>query len=717
MRKYIISYSLLFLSFSLSADNVERCAQETNALKAYHTRLMDYKNPTNNKTYLELIREKNAINAALTLTNALSKITEEYYDYLGKSADPEIRKINNLQIFLQANAPAAHKMALATDMVGVITTPELTGNRNERFGQIRTRMQNHCNQNPGTSYCLGLSSNFWQSLSDGEASMPEGSHSSMVEHFIHVSAASRDVGRNFIQNDTFNQVIQNDPNRDLRFTSVLSKALDEAAKNCANRDILGGSNTKGGADSCLNIRLEDISSDPNNILTSNLSTSSHQISTLGDVVTSYFQKMETARNSQLRLTGELMTQFSEYSSSNMARADHKIADESSQRLRDFNRLKENLAGTIHGAFKLAAGGNNLAALLDGMDNANLNPTAAEQLTTINRATQGLTGFNQDLFKTDGDRIIFDRAKLGELLIGDKLNTVELRNKKGQLQSQLAQVNSELEVFNDQDGFTQLETLQNFTWDSVRQYCNSENTVEQETAGDDPCSYKAGYNQGLQRLMTAANGLGGLNDIASEQTQITSILAYCDDSQNMASQRELLDRTCSEAIARRSALRVRQRVEEDRIERRRVLVSDYERLPVYNRDNERTGETTARRNWRREGITAGLGSAMQTLLPVGIGYFQVRGSLLQSSIQAKENITFNAWQASQATFPQNNCHMYVCNFNSNVFGQTGLGVARNYSGYVGYDGYNGTSPTTIMPPPTSTTPSVNFSMPSSRPTAQ
>lgn len=714
MKLLAVINSLIILSSSIYAQNTKNCQQEVNALKVYHTELMQYKSSTNKTPYLDLVRLKNSINAELTLNNALDKITKEYYNYLGKSSHPDIKKLNNLQLFLQKNAPAAHKMALATEMIGVLSDPELTGNRTERFQQVKSRLQNSCSRNPNANYCKGLGKNFWQSLSDKGTSMPEGTHSSMIEHFIHITAASRDVGRHFIKNKKFNTIIQNDPNKNLRFTKVLSKALDEVAKNCANRDLLGGKITKGGSDSCLNVKLKELRSDPNNILASTLSATSNDLNTLGDVVSNYFQLMDTAKNSQLKLTGKMINEFSNYTSANMVKADQAVTIDSRKRNKEFNKLKENLAGTIHGAFKLAASHDNLAALLEGMSDKNLNPLAKEQLDTINTATKNIIGYDNNLFRIDGDHIKFNRAKLGELLVKDKINTIDLRNKRNALVKRLAAVNAELETFKDQKGFIQLESLKNFTWDNLRYHCSNDRMVDRDNAGDKPCSYKAGYNQGLDSLMSAASSISEANENVEELKQIKSMLAFCDNSENLPTQRETLNRTCSTAISRKAELQRQQGVEARRKAARKKLVSEDDFRYVYKRRKgdkkgyERTGETKPRRRWVKEGLTAGVRSAIGTILPVGIGYFQTRGSLLQTSVQAKQNISFNAWRSAQATYPQNNCHIYVCSFNSSVFGNTGLGVARNYTGYAGF-GTGTYGQTTTMP-------SVDFSMPAARPTS-
>ena len=657
---------IIFAQFTViyASNDDEKCEQHATALQTYHKRLMDYSIPNNDKKYLDLLREKNSIKAAMTLTGALVKIADEYYDYLSSVSTENIRKISDLQILLQAEAPAAARMTYAVDMMTAVGDDEITGNRQERFTAIASRLQRSCRQNNNISFCKNLSSNFWTNLTSNEQ-RSDVTHDAMVEQFIHVSAASGDIGTQFIEDPRFNELMRQDPATNATFTSLLSRAVDEAAKNCADVDLLYVANPTGSENKCLNLKLEDLRTIDGNSLRAALGETRSEVVRLGDVVSNYLERVNKVRDGQLQMTGELISKYRRLSTANFDQGDSQLKDNARRLRNEFDEMKTFLAGSIHGAFKLASSSNNLQALLNGAGNESgtLNPHSEDILDNLNNVTKDLTGLPNDLFDIGPDgKIEFSRSTLADALASDKLRPRQLREMTASLETRLANVEREIEKFKRQDGFNVLGKLQEFTWENVRYYCG-DRAIDRENSGG-PCSYKSGYNHGIDQLLETSNNMNRLERLEEEEQEIEELLSYCNNPQSMASQREVLDTTCSLVFARREDIRDRRQQELDRIQRYEEFIAESTTYPVFERDDG-TGEMVVverrpRINWLKQGLSRGFASAVQTIVPTGIEYFNLKGSLLQTVGMAQSRITYQAFAAAQATYPpQNACPLYMC----------------------------------------------------------
>jgi hypothetical protein len=347
---------------------------------------------------------------------------------------------------------------------------------------------------------------------------------------------------------------------------------------------------------------------------------------------------------------------------------------------------------MHGSFKLIQRQNNLDSFIKGAQSFDFNPSLDSTLESINTSFANLTGLEDTLFKKKDDQeITFDRLKFAELLNQDKINSVTLKSYRNQLNDKLKSINKELRGLRKNEGFNNLERLQAFTWDNMIRLCSHQDTVDMFEPNGPGCSYTNGYTHGVKNLFDFNAALLDREETNAKIAEIQKIISFCDNPDNMASERQLLDRTCSLAVARRQNLERRGHQIDRRNKRRREMATPSELRPVFDRNNN-VIRYKKRSNYVREGLTAGFGMGMQTLLPVGIGYFHLKSGLLAASHTAKMAKTSAAWIRAQATFPHNNCHIYVCTFNSSTIFNN-LAVSRNSTpiqqGYHSFGGSGGT----------------------------
>jgi hypothetical protein len=678
----------IFISLSLQAQQkINRCAEEKEALISYQKQMRLYE--SNGSSMQDLLERKNTLNANLALYDALTGIMNEYYNYLSKSSDPDVRKIDQLQLFLQAQAPAAHRMNLSVDMINTIDDAgKLPRNRKERFPIIKARLQNKCSQNPELSYCQDLGPSFWSELTAKKINRNATNvNQLMVENFIHLSSAAKDIGKDLIDNTSLVQVLKNDPSVQKGLTANLSRVIDEAAKSCANRDLLSIVSSTN-SQRCLDVKLTELKSN-NGTIQKELGLGGEP--TLGKAIDTYFKKIKRTKQSQVKITSQALKEVLRSSSPNFRSADRAL-DQGAKRKYAvaFEKKKRKLAGNIHGAFKIMLGNRTLSTTLtNGTSSQGFNPNAEKLAPLINKTLKDITGYEgRDLFKVtkgskkNNSKISFNHLALTHLLNTNALSSRALKDKQLADINNLKDVQTQMNNLSKNKRFAGLDAMREFTWSNVRNYCSRNDNEYVKPASK--CTYQTAYSEGLNTLLKTSHKLSDINDAQYDLQQLNRILKVCADKNTPAR-----SHTCKLAKNKKERLTsVYEQAEEDakeKAQRRKELLSNDTHVYEFDENWKITGQRK-RKNGYLEGLNRGTQSSVEILYPMIQQKMALGPQLQKAAAQGKARKTYLAWMNR----PQYDCRIYVCPQATNSYYQySSLGLTYPTGIY--------SSPTSIIGP--------------------
>lgn len=665
--RILSAFIFLLFIFRGYADDV--CVREKKALMHYQEKMMKFEN--GGTSYQELLAQKNNLNADIAITTALLGIINDYYNYLATSQNLDVQKIDQMQLFLQFKAPAAHRMHVASDMINTVSAggdlPNPVAKRRERFNLIKNRLQKRCQSDPNTSFCRNLGSQFWNGLdSENRTHRSATMNQAMVENFIHLASAANSIGKDIIDNSNLDQALASDPNN-MPLITQLAKATDHAAKACANRDLL-----QTVAQDCLDIKLTDVQGIQQGHIERELRSSTGdptlKITTLEEALKIYVNKVKQTAQQQVNLNNSALSQViqKEHFPDFLA-ADQSLQEEAPRTKREFDQKKNRLAGNIHGAFKIMFAQRSLDhALTNGLSMQTFNPRASQLVGPINEQMRRLTGYQgNDLFTEKNGRIHFDPQEMATLLGTDALSSRAVKEKHMENFRRLEEVQAKLEALKSDPEFAALDNFRTYTWQNVRRKCSPNSDEFQDPSS---CRTGSAYGQGLNILLETNRNIEVLDKMNSSLEELESILEQCTGDNPMVARH-----TCDQARRRKSA-RVsqvegerRRAAEEER--RRQELLSDYTHYNIRDEEGKIIGQRE-RINGFKVGAQRGLGKMTQILLPTALQYMALGPQLKMAAYQGKQEKTYQAW----LNRPQYDCRVYVCNTNTYYYPGTTLGLS-------------------------------------------
>ncbi len=679
------------------------CEVASLSIQNIQNKIFEMKVPNGEQTYLDLLKQRDALSGKKVMIETLLNLWDQYYNYLGenenyKNTPEEVKNsvsgLMDLRNLIANNEQSVQKYQLLTDVFNTINPEELVGkDAQENFNILKASLQEKCSSgNNHLMYCqiannaAGDGIDLWQVIQPGAPITPEtSSRQAMLQKFLDVSSDAvgyenlgwfKNLSSMYVDNEELRYDLVGNGNLS---QSVVS-TLDQVVAKCREQALLSN-----GRVNCMSSDLKEILDDGESSpqLSQIQSYLGSEVKSAQDLVDKYLQNVNLVSHAHEEIAGGTIDKFKELAqrraeiTANLTTADLKITQNAEAAKDSISKAAAIEVAKMAKHFKVLKNSDQLYRNYKNDPHSpiqDLATMANTELDKVMRMFPGFSGGNVQLFFNAPDHnsseanattigirpdAIFDFFKNSNLT-KDRLAQLlsESLGENGTLDEQIAKIDQNLAYFKNNSEYNLLDGLKTFAWKDATDKCNGISLLKTTQESNSQCVAE-NYSE-VDNLLKVGNKIVSYQNNFENEATLNEIYDNCEKTKS--SYPELYAKNyssiCNEVYQkRREVAKIEEHYSAPRV-RERLRTTTY-----YDDEGEKALYTYKSKSWAQI-LPGALSMAMPAGLQLGKTWSNtpaIRAQMLGATTFAKQRYRYMEQQYYQGV---NYCNSTMtCYYNS------------------------------------------------------